>query len=974
MAREPLLTYFSETEVAVILDESFKVLETTGVYTPHPGASQLFLEAGARIDPEEQARILIPREIVKDALDNITNRFKLYTQDKASFLQVEIGNTYYGPGSDLQFTIDLETGKRRRTTVADIAANIRLIDSLPQFDFLMSTGLPGELAESEELYAETFGLMVRNSNKPIIATATNLSDIKKIHEVAVKVAGSEEEFYQNPFFLAYLEPISPLKIEPDIADRIMFCAEKGIPMVFAAGANLGIEGPGRPEDVIIQGCAESLSGLTLAYLVNPEVKFVFGANSAGFDEDKGIVSYGGPEWFKTQAYYAEIARRLNLPTWAAAGCSDSNLLDAQAGLEYGMSALMAELSACTLVHDVGYLSHGDVTDPRAYVLGAEIIKRVRWFATRGIVVPDIAAKVIDDVARGRIKTFLESEHTFGYRETRYHPMKWIDRKNLKDRSSTLDRRLASEVKRLLRNKKLRIDTPIKAKRKPKRKAAVKVLEADVKVPTLQEIFKASPNAPQVVIDYLKGRLKAKEDGQKLYIELVDALLASIKDADLVFQLAYGRLFDQTSAELLKHVEFEAEKGTPFVLGTVEGDVHYVGKSLVAQLVNSFGYKAQDAGVDVSTGRLIHHLLDTDSYLLGLSALLTTTKPKMKKTIDALKELGLKDQVGVIIGGAVVNKSDTGKFGADLYERSASDAAPALNTIKEQYKEQFEKKRIKGMDFTIIGEHLNSISERVRKAMVEKDKKTILAIKRKQFHDGARYLDLAVSHVGSLEEQIKTIEWLVPALQKRPHLPLSFDSDDYRVIEAGLKVHKPQAQRAIVNSATLEKERLDNMLRLAADYNTSIVFLASEGKTAEDKVKLVEQFLEEAEKHKIYPGRIFVDPGLETMAATPDSPSKVLQTISLLKEKHPGLHYLLGLTNIGFGLTDKLSKTTALQQAFLSLAMRVGLDYAIGASDILKKELVDSEEARSGSIEFMAGIMDGVEYARRTESEAYDEVA
>lgn len=373
MSRKPLLSYFSEKELEAILEESFKVLENTGIYCPNKKAKDLLRNAGAKEPIKDN--LTLSKELVLDVLENHHNpRFKLFNQTGDKFLQLEIGNTFYGPGSDLQCIIDLKTDKIRPTQLKDVATNISVVDSLDSFDFLMSTGLPCDVSP-QELYAEVFKTMTLNSDKPIVATATTVEDIEKIHEIALKITGGKNSFKLKPFYTAYLEPVSPLKIESDIAEKVMFCAKNNIPLLFAAGANISVQAPGTPEGAVIQGTAESLSGLVLAYLTNPEVKFIFGANSADFDGNKGIVSYGGPGWSKTMAYYAEIAKKLNLPVWGAAGCTDSNRLDAQAGMEKTLSLLTAELCGSTLIHDVGYLGHGNLADTRAYVFDSEIDRK-----------------------------------------------------------------------------------------------------------------------------------------------------------------------------------------------------------------------------------------------------------------------------------------------------------------------------------------------------------------------------------------------------------------------------------------------------------------------------------------------------------------------------------------------------------------------------------------------------------------------
>ena len=111
-----------------------------------------------------------------------------------------------------------------------------------------------------------------------------------------------------------------------------------------------------------------------------------------------------------------------------------------------------------------------------------------------------------------------------------------------------------------------------------------------------------------------------------------------------------------------------------VIGTVQGDLHDIGKNLVAMMLEGAGFEIVDLGTDVSPQKFVDAIRQHQPQLVGLSALLTTTMPKMKDTVEALKEAGLRDRVKVMIGGAPVTDKYAGDIGADLYAPDASSAA------------------------------------------------------------------------------------------------------------------------------------------------------------------------------------------------------------------------------------------------------------------------------------------------------------
>ncbi|MFO7151693.1 MAG: corrinoid protein [Bacillota bacterium] len=114
------------------------------------------------------------------------------------------------------------------------------------------------------------------------------------------------------------------------------------------------------------------------------------------------------------------------------------------------------------------------------------------------------------------------------------------------------------------------------------------------------------------------------------------------------------------------------KGT-VVIGTVEGDLHDIGKNLVGMMLESNGFKVHDLGADVKAEKFIEAVKEYQPDIVGMSALLTTTMVNMKTTIDALAAAGVRDKVKVIIGGAPITQKFADEIGADGYSPDAASA-------------------------------------------------------------------------------------------------------------------------------------------------------------------------------------------------------------------------------------------------------------------------------------------------------------
>ncbi len=124
----------------------------------------------------------------------------------------------------------------------------------------------------------------------------------------------------------------------------------------------------------------------------------------------------------------------------------------------------------------------------------------------------------------------------------------------------------------------------------------------------------------------------------------------------------------------KLVEEDVEPIGKIALGTVKGDLHDIGKNLVGIMMEGAGFEIVDLGVDVAPQQFVEAIQEKKVDLIGLSALLTTTMPSMRDTIDAISEAGVRDQVKILIGGAPVTQKYADEIGADGYSRDAAGAA------------------------------------------------------------------------------------------------------------------------------------------------------------------------------------------------------------------------------------------------------------------------------------------------------------
>jgi 5-methyltetrahydrofolate--homocysteine methyltransferase len=139
---------------------------------------------------------------------------------------------------------------------------------------------------------------------------------------------------------------------------------------------------------------------------------------------------------------------------------------------------------------------------------------------------------------------------------------------------------------------------------------------------------------------------------------------------------------QSALDVLKPLLAEGEgAGTgTVVIGTVEGDLHDIGKNLVAMLLQGAGFEVVNLGTGVTPAAFVDAVKQRKPQIIGMSALLTTTVPKMKATIDGLAAAGLREQVKVMVGGAPVTQAFASEIGADGYGANAAQAVDAAKAL------------------------------------------------------------------------------------------------------------------------------------------------------------------------------------------------------------------------------------------------------------------------------------------------------
>lgn len=419
----------SDDQLEEMFNGVLHVLENTGLEVHHEEARAVLQKAGAWVDG---IRVRIPQHLVKQALNLAPRSFTIYARDGNPDHDIRIGpgRAHFGPGPTPPNFIDIETMERRPYVKADAEIVATVCDALPNIDFCESLGtiddVHHELAASYE-----FATMFPKTSKPIVAWSYGKDDAEDIHKIAIAEAGGQDAFEKRPNYVHYCEPLSPLVSTEEALDKLIFCAEHRIPVIFTPCPLAGGTAPVTAAGIIIQAAAESWMGLVVAQNIRPGVPFFMGGVLSVLDMSAMILAYGAPELSLMMAGITELAHYAGLPLWQTGGCTDSKTLDEQAALEGSLSVFFSALSGGDLCHDVGYTESGLTGSIFQTAMMNEAIGYSRRIA-RGIEVNDetLAVSVIHHV--GPNGHYLREQHTRDHYKTEFYYPKLLDRRNYEE--------------------------------------------------------------------------------------------------------------------------------------------------------------------------------------------------------------------------------------------------------------------------------------------------------------------------------------------------------------------------------------------------------------------------------------------------------------------------------------------------------------------------------------------------------------
>ena len=402
-----------------IHDTALDLLEKLGMGEVPPRLHADLLAAGA-ID-NGSGRVLFPPDLVESAVGQAAKAFFLHGRDPDRSIEIGGKRVYFGTGGAAVQTLDLDSGMYRPSTLTDLHDFARLQDTLANISWFTRCCVATDVPDSFDLDVNTVYALLKNTTKPTATSFTRAEHVAPIVEMLDIAAGGPEEFSRRPFMKAHISPVvSPLRYGDDAVEVVYECIRHSIPISCITAAQAGATAPATLAGFLAQSLAETLASLVMVNAIRPGFPMVFSNWPLVIDLRTGAFSGGSGETALLNAASAQLSNWLGLPSGVACSMTDAKAIDAQYGMEKGLTSMAAALAGGNLIYESSGMTASLLgASFEAFVLDDEMHSNT-YRAMRGIEVTEdnLAFETICDTVLGA-GHFLGSQHTYAAMERDY---------------------------------------------------------------------------------------------------------------------------------------------------------------------------------------------------------------------------------------------------------------------------------------------------------------------------------------------------------------------------------------------------------------------------------------------------------------------------------------------------------------------------------------------------------------------------
>ena len=372
---QPKLEILSPDLVNRVLDEAFQLLMEPGIKVQSPEAKELLLAAGAKPDADPLV-VHVPESLARQALESVPHEFFLHNRAGEPVVRYGGDAVHFDPGSSGVHVLDPETLEHRSSYTADLVRVVKVAEMLPQYDAqstaIVCNEVPKEVGDLYRLY-----LVLLYSAKPVVTGAFSTKTTQVMFDMLAIMTGGRQALAEKPLAVFDVCPTPPLIWSNFASQNLMDLARAGVPAEIVSMPLAGAGAPVTLAGSVVQHAAECISGMTIHQLARSGAPIVWGGAAAIFDMRQGTTPMGAVESAMIDAAYAQVGKSLGFPTHTYLGASDAKIVDAQAGLESGVSAMIGALAGINMISGAGMLDFLACISPEKLVVDAEAVSMAK---------------------------------------------------------------------------------------------------------------------------------------------------------------------------------------------------------------------------------------------------------------------------------------------------------------------------------------------------------------------------------------------------------------------------------------------------------------------------------------------------------------------------------------------------------------------------------------------------------------------
>ncbi len=405
------LNYLKDEDLEKIHKASLAVLEKNGIKFHSEEAREILKKGGARVEGET---VYFSPKMVMEQVALAPAEFTLQARNPENNVVIGGNNTVHAPGYGSPYVMDYVQNQRRNATYDDYVAFTKLAGNSENLDVVGGVLVEPNDIEDYLRHARMLHAAVKYTDKCLMGSAMGGKKAQECLEMAGIVFGGIDNIRKDPALISLINTNSPLEFDSRMLDALMVYARNNQAVIIAALAMTGTTSAVTLAGSLVQQCAEILSGVVFAQLINPGTPVVFGSASSVVDLRTGNLAIGSPESVKMFSVIAQLARFYGLPSRGGGSLTDALIPDAQSGYESLMVLLTSIMNGMNfMLHSAGLLENYMTMSYEKFVIDDELLGMAKSYA-RGFPVNEDTLAVDTIIKVGSGGNYIADEHTFNH--------------------------------------------------------------------------------------------------------------------------------------------------------------------------------------------------------------------------------------------------------------------------------------------------------------------------------------------------------------------------------------------------------------------------------------------------------------------------------------------------------------------------------------------------------------------------------